>query len=69
MICPKCGGEMNSQAVAEMQKRGCLLTLLYICLLFVPVIGWIVLFKLLRGRKSKTVVYHVCQKCGYKKKT
>lgn len=68
MVCPKCGNEMQVQAVAEMRKRGCLTTLFYILLLFIPVIGWIALFFLLRGRKSKTVNYHVCQKCGYRKK-
>ena len=28
------------------------------------VIGWIALFMLLRGRKSKTASYAVCQDCG-----
>ncbi|HIR03148.1 MAG: hypothetical protein U0M23_03815 [Acutalibacteraceae bacterium] len=67
MVCPNCGGsEFTMQAVAEMQKRGCLTVLLYIILILIPVIGWIVLAFLLRGRKSKTVTYAICQKCGYK---
>lgn len=67
MVCPKCGSNnMQVQAVAEMKKRGCLTILLYIILICIPVIGWIGLFFLLRGRKSKTVTYAVCQKCGYK---
>ena len=45
MVCPKCGsGDVLVQAVAEQKKRGCLMTLVYIVLLFVPVIGWIALF-------------------------
>lgn len=66
MNCPRCGGEMQVQAVAEIKKRGCLTVLLYIVLLCVPVIGWIALFMLLRGKKSKTVSYRVCQACGYR---
>ena len=65
MKCPKCQSEnVTVQAVAEMKKRGCLTTLLYIILLFVPIIGWIALFLLLRGKKSKTKNYAVCQNCG-----
>lgn len=65
MKCRKCGSEnVQVQAVAETKKRGCLSVLLYIILLCIPVIGWIALFMLLRGRKSKTKNYHVCQNCG-----
>ena len=36
MVCPKCGsGDVLVQAVAEQKKRGCLMTLVYIVLLFV----------------------------------
>ena len=66
MYCPRCGGQMQIQAVSEIKKRGCLTVLLYIFLLCVPIAGWIALFMLLRGRKSKTVNYAVCQKCGYR---
>ncbi|MGN1111810.1 MAG: hypothetical protein ACI4RP_01270 [Acutalibacteraceae bacterium] len=70
MVCPNCGSKnMQVQAVAEMKKRGCLTILLYIILILIPVIGWIGLFCLLRGRKSKTVTYAVCQDCGYKVET
>jgi cytochrome b561 len=55
---------MDIQAVAEIRKRGCLSVLLYIILLCLPIIGWIALFMLLRGRKSKTVSIAVCQSCG-----
>lgn len=65
MVCPKCGsGDVLVQAVAEQKKRGCLMTLVYIVLLFVPVIGWIALFFLIRGKKSQTKTYAVCQVCG-----
>ena len=65
MICPKCGSEnIQVQALAETKKRGCFTVLLYIFLLFIPIIGWIALFMLLRGKKSKTVSYALCQNCG-----
>lgn len=65
MRCPRCGSEyVQVQAVSEIRKRSCLTVLLYIILLFVPVIGWIALFLLLRGKKSKTRTYAICQTCG-----
>lgn len=67
VTCPKCGSSnVSVQAVAEQKKRGCLTVLLYIILLCLPVVGWIALFMLLRGKKSKTVTYGVCQTCGAK---
>lgn len=67
MTCPKCNSEnVNVQAVAEMKKRGCITVLIYIILICIPIIGWIALFMLLRGRNSKTVQYAVCQNCGNK---
>lgn len=67
MICPKCKSEnVNIQAVSELKRRGCLTVILYIILLCIPVIGWIALILLLRGRKSKTVNYCVCQNCGHR---
>ena len=68
MICPKCGGTMRVQAVSEVHKRGCFTVLLYLILLCIPILGWIALFCLLRGRKSTTETYGVCQSCGYKKR-
>ena len=64
--CPKCGGELNYQIVAEQKGRGCLMTLLWIALLFIPIIGWIALAMLWKSHKSKTRSWGVCQKCGYK---
>ena len=68
MVCPKCGAEMQAQVTSEVQRRGCLTVLIYIVLLCIPIVGWIALFLLLRGRKSKTLTYFVCPNCGYKKK-
>ena len=65
LTCPRCGSHnVNLSAVAEQQKRGCLSVLLIIILLFIPIIGWIAIFMLLRGRKSETVTYAICQSCG-----
>lgn len=67
MLCPKCQSQnVTIQAVAEQKKRGCFTVLLYIILFCIPVLGWIALFCLLRGKKSKTVSYAVCQDCGNK---
>lgn len=65
MKCAKCGSEnVTVQAVAEQRKRGCLSVIIMLILICIPVIGWIALFMLLRGRKSKTISYGVCQDCG-----
>lgn len=67
LVCKKCGFKsITISAVSEMPKRGCLSTLLIIILFFIPIIGWIALFMILRGRKSETVTYAVCQNCGAK---
>lgn len=65
MLCPKCNGDMIVQAVSETNKRGCFGTLFLIILLFIPILGWIALFMIIRGRKSKTNTIAVCQHCGY----
>lgn len=65
--CPRCGSpNVNVQAVAEVKRRGCLTILLYLFLICLPIVGWIALAMLLRGNKSKTKTYHVCQNCGAK---
>lgn len=69
MVCKKCGSNnVNVQAVNEVKRRGCLTTIVYLILLFIPILGWIVLFSLLRGRKSKTNSWIVCQDCGFRQK-
>lgn len=69
MVCPKCGSEMEAQMITETKRRGFITILIYIILLFIPIIGWIALFKLLGGsRKTHTVSYLFCKQCGYKHK-
>lgn len=66
MICPNCSGNhISVTPVAEKDKRGCFGTLLLIILALIPVLGWIALFCILRGRKTKTRMYATCQDCGY----
>lgn len=63
-VCPRCGGKMLPQTVAEMKRRNFFMVIIYI-LLCVSVIGIpVVIFLLLRGNKSKTQTYMVCQRCG-----
>lgn len=63
--CPWCGStNVHVQAVSEVKQRGCFTVLLYLVLLCIPVVGWVALFFLLRGRKSRTSSYAVCQNCG-----
>ncbi len=69
MTCPKCGAELEARILEETKRRGLLTILIYIVLLFIPIIGWIALFKLLAGsNKTKNQTYLFCPKCGYKKK-
>ena len=49
MNCSKCGTPMEMQTVAQTKHRNPLVILIYIVLLFIPVIGWIALFKILGG--------------------
>lgn len=67
MTCPKCGSQMQIQAVSEVKRRGFFTVLLYLFLILVPVIGWIILINLMRGQKSQTKMLAVCQTCGYKR--
>lgn len=66
MTCPKCGNQMQIQAVSEVKRRSIFTVLLYLILVCIPVIGWIILISLLRGQKSQTKMLAVCQTCGYK---
>lgn len=66
MTCPKCGNQMQIQAVSEVKRRGIFTVLLYLILICIPVIGWIILISLLRGQKSQVKTLAVCQACGYK---
>ena len=66
MTCPKCGNQMQIQAVSEVRRRGFFTVLLYLFLILIPVIGWIILISLMRGQKSQTKMLAVCQTCGYR---
>ena len=66
MTCPKCGNQMQIQAVSEVKRRGIFTVLLYLILICIPVIGWIILISLLRGQKSQVKMLAVCQMCGYR---
>ena len=66
MTCPKCGNQMQIQAVSEVKQRGIFTVLLYLILVCIPVIGWIILISLLRGQKSQVKMLAVCQTCGYR---
>lgn len=65
MTCPKCGNQMQIQAVSEVKRRGFFAVLLYLFLILIPVIGWIILINLMRGQKSQMRTLAVCQTCGY----
>lgn len=64
-VCPRCGGKMLPQTVSEMKKRNILTILLWIFLTLCSA-GIIPLIAIIRGRKSKTRTYMVCQRCGYR---
>lgn len=67
MRCKRCGSAaVQVQAVPVTKRRGCLTTLFYILLLLLPVVGWIALFLLIRGQKTKIKSMAVCQSCGRK---
>ena len=67
MNCPLCGSQrVRIQALAMMEKRGCFTVLLYMILILIPFLGWIVLYSLILGRKSKLVNYAICQSCEYR---
>ena len=69
MQCKKCGSNnVNVQAVNEQKRRGGVTVLLYLVLICIPVIGWIFLVLLIRGKKAKTTSWMVCQDCGYRQK-
>ena len=68
MVCKKCGAEMEMTTVSQTKHRNPLVILIYIVLLFIPIIGWIALFKILGGsKKIKAATFAVCPKCGYRK--
>lgn len=65
--CPKCGGTMTFQVVAEHKKAGCGTILFYI-LLSITILGLLVVIPLLLRNKTNNKTYAVCQSCGYRQK-
>ena len=43
MNCSRCGTQMEMQTVSQTKHRNPLVILIYIVLLFIPIIGWIAL--------------------------
>lgn len=63
--CERCGGRMLPQTVTEMKKRS-IFTILWWLFLTAISAGIIPIISLIRGRKSRTVTYMVCQRCGHR---
>lgn len=70
--CPNCGGTGIAFNLAlEPSKRsigsGCFLSyIVFVLFLFIPVIGWILLFAMYsEKRKPVSVTYALCKNCGY----
>lgn len=63
MKCSKCGAEMHVEMVAEKKKRNLFGTCfwLFACLC---TCGLILIIPALRGTKTKTTKYFVCNNCG-----
>lgn len=67
MICKKCmGNNVHVMAVAEKKKRGILSTCLWITLAIFTCGIILLVIPALRGSKTKTVTYAICQDCGHK---
>ena len=70
-VCPKCKGKNISFSTALEENRGigegCFLSyIVMVLLLFIPVLGWILLFAMFNEkRKPMPVTYALCSKCGY----
>ena len=69
-ICPKCKSKNISFSTVfeeENQGAGCFLSyIVMVLLLFIPVLGWILLFAMFtEKRKPVPVIYALCSKCGY----
>jgi len=69
-ICPKCKSKNISFSTVfeeENQGAGCFLSyIVMVLLLFIPVLGWILLFAMFNEkRKPVPITYALCSKCGY----
>lgn len=66
MKCPRCHIDMEMQTVTELKQRSIIQIIILLC---IPVVGWAILIMyLLKGRKSQTVTYAVCPKCGRRRR-
>ena len=70
-VCPKCKGkDISFNTVLEENRgagEGCFLSyIVMVLLLFIPVLGWILLFAMFNEKKKPVpVTYALCSKCGY----
>ena len=70
-LCPKCKGKDISFSTVLEEKRGagegCFLSyIVMVLLLFIPVLGWILLFAMFNEKKKPVpVTYALSCKCGY----
>ena len=69
-ICPKCKSKNISFSTVfeeENQGAGCFLSyIVMVLLLFIPILGWILLFAMFNEKKKPvSVTYALCSKCGY----
>ena len=70
-VCPKCKGKDISFSTVLEENRGagegCFLSyIITVLLLFIPVLGWILLFVMFNEKKKPVpVTYALCSKCGY----
>ena len=69
-ICPKCKSKNISFSTVfeeENQGAGCFLSyIVMVLLLFIPVLGWILLFAMFNEKKKTVpVTYALYSKCGY----
>jgi len=70
-LCPKCKSNDISFSTASEENRssgeGCFLSyIVMVLLLFIPVLGWILLFAMFNEKKKPVpVTYALCSKCGY----
>ena len=70
-VCPKCKSKDISFSTALEENRGsgegCFLSyIVMVLLLFIPVLGWILLFVMFAEKKKPVpVTYALCCKCGY----
>ena len=70
-LCPKCkSNDISFSTVSEENRgagEGCFLSyIIMVLLLFIPVLGWILLFAMFTEKKKPVPVTHaLCSKCGY----